>query len=218
MAAFTKTTDGDGKDVVRCFTKGAAPAVMSHAASALSSGKSIPWDDDLRTRAEANVQRMEADGLRVMAAGVRDLDPESLTAFLPGDGSCSRSRPRRSASESICSGADTADATRSRLPRGSRVNRRPSPEGRPRPHGARSTAAWRARSTAPCGSDTPAADIGPAKRRTRPMTLSQRGWLYNRLGCGGSPAGFFSLSAVGQRGARAAGATAHDHFPELPQR
>jgi Ca2+-transporting ATPase len=83
MAAFTKTTDADGKDVVRCFIKGAAPAVMSHAASALSSGKSIPWDDDLRTRAEANVQRMEADGLRVMAAGVRDLDPESLD--LDGD-------------------------------------------------------------------------------------------------------------------------------------
>ena len=38
MAAFTETSDASGKDVVRCFVKGAAPAVMSHAASALSAG------------------------------------------------------------------------------------------------------------------------------------------------------------------------------------
>ena len=75
MAAFTKTSDASGKEVVRCFVKGAAPAVMSHAASALSAGQSIPWDEDLRTRAQANVQRMEEDGLRVMAGGFRDLDP-----------------------------------------------------------------------------------------------------------------------------------------------
>ena len=50
MAAFTKATDASGKDVVRCYVKGAAPAVMSHAASALSAGQSIPWDEDLRGR------------------------------------------------------------------------------------------------------------------------------------------------------------------------
>ena len=78
MAAFTKTSDASGKDVVRCYVKGAAPAVTSHAASALSAGQSIPWDTDLRTRAEANVRRMEEGGLRVMAAGFRDLDPASF--------------------------------------------------------------------------------------------------------------------------------------------
>ena len=62
---------------MRCYVKGAAPAVMSHAASALSAGTSIPWDEDLRT-AQANVQRMEEDGLRVMASGFRDLDPASF--------------------------------------------------------------------------------------------------------------------------------------------
>ena len=40
MAAFARVSDGSGKDVVRCFVKGAAPAVMSHAASALSAGAS----------------------------------------------------------------------------------------------------------------------------------------------------------------------------------
>jgi P-type Ca2+ transporter type 2C len=78
MAAFANTTDASGKEVVRCFVKGAAPAVMSHAASALSTGHSIPWGTDLRTRAEANVRRMEEDGLRVMASGFRDLDPASF--------------------------------------------------------------------------------------------------------------------------------------------
>jgi P-type Ca2+ transporter type 2C len=81
MAAFTRASDGSGKEVVRCWVKGAAPAVMSHAGSALSGGDSVPWDEDLRSRSEANVRRMEEDGLRVMAGGFRDLDPGS---FDPG--------------------------------------------------------------------------------------------------------------------------------------
>ncbi|HEX4280907.1 MAG TPA: cation-transporting P-type ATPase [Solirubrobacteraceae bacterium] len=80
MAAFTTATDAWGKEVVRCYVKGAAPAVMSHASSALSAGQSIPWDDDLRMRADANVQRMGEAGLRVMAAAYRDLDPDSFDA------------------------------------------------------------------------------------------------------------------------------------------
>jgi Ca2+-transporting ATPase len=78
MAAFTRTTDESGGDVVRCYVKGAAPAVMSRAASALSAGRSIPWDEDLRSRADANVRRMGESGLRVMAAGFRDLDGASF--------------------------------------------------------------------------------------------------------------------------------------------
>ena len=74
MAAFTRTPDDSGKDVVRCYVKGAAPAVMSHAASALSAGTSIPWDEELRAKAQDNVQRMGEDGLRVMAAGFRDIE------------------------------------------------------------------------------------------------------------------------------------------------
>ena len=80
MAAFTNATDGSGRDVVRCYVKGAAPAVMSHASSALSAGASIPWDEDLRARAETNMRRMGEAGLRVMAAAYRDLDPGSFDA------------------------------------------------------------------------------------------------------------------------------------------
>jgi len=78
MAAFTTTIDDSGREIVRCYVKGAAPAVMSHASTALSAGRSIPWDEDLRTRAEANVQRMGEAGLRVMAAAYRDLDSGSF--------------------------------------------------------------------------------------------------------------------------------------------
>ncbi len=80
MAAFTKATDASGQEIVRCYVKGAAPAVMSHASSALSAGSSIPWDEDLRGRAQANVQRMGEAGLRVMAAAYRDLDAASFDA------------------------------------------------------------------------------------------------------------------------------------------
>ena len=78
MAAFCRTKDASGKDVVRCFVKGAAPAVMSHASTALSNGTSIPWDDDLQKRADENVGRMGEEGLRVMAAAYRDLDPAAF--------------------------------------------------------------------------------------------------------------------------------------------
>jgi len=81
MAAFTGTTDASGRKVVRCFVKGAAPAVLDRASIALSAQRSVPWDADLATRAEANVERMGKDGLRVMAGGFCDLDAD---AFDPG--------------------------------------------------------------------------------------------------------------------------------------
>src|SRR3954454_10361651 len=75
MATFNATRDDNGHDVVRCFVKGAAPAVMGRAASALSNGRIVPWDADLGNRAVENMERMEQAGQRVMAAAVRDIDP-----------------------------------------------------------------------------------------------------------------------------------------------
>ena len=74
MATFNHTKDASGNDVVRCFVKGAAPAVMARATTALSNGTSIPWDDTLRQAAEQNAQRMGEAGLRVMAGAFRDID------------------------------------------------------------------------------------------------------------------------------------------------
>ena len=78
MATFNQAQDAAGNDIVRCFVKGAAPAVMARAATALSNGASIPWDDALRRRAEQHVQRMGEAGLRVMAGAFRDLDAASF--------------------------------------------------------------------------------------------------------------------------------------------
>jgi Ca2+-transporting ATPase len=78
MATFNQAQDASGNDVVRCFVKGAAPAVMARAATALANGTTIPWDDALRQRAEQNVVRMGEAGLRVMAAAFRDLDMASF--------------------------------------------------------------------------------------------------------------------------------------------
>jgi Ca2+-transporting ATPase len=81
MATFNSATDAAGRPVVRCFVKGAAPAVLDRAASALSEGDSVAWDAGLRDRHVADMERMEGLGQRVMAAATRDLDPAT---FDPG--------------------------------------------------------------------------------------------------------------------------------------
>ena len=78
MATFNSVLDGPGRPVVRCFVKGAAPAVMARASSALSRGTSIAWASELAQRAQAQMERMEDDGHRVMGAAVRDLDAASF--------------------------------------------------------------------------------------------------------------------------------------------
>ena len=81
MATFYQADDAAGRPVVRCFVKGAAPAVMGRAATALSGGGSVPWDTELSEQHRAHMERMEGEGRRVMAAATRDLDPAT---FDPG--------------------------------------------------------------------------------------------------------------------------------------
>ncbi|WP_338703486.1 HAD-IC family P-type ATPase [Streptomyces sp. Q6] len=80
MATFHRATDGRGRPVVRCFVKGAAPAVLGRTTTALSQGEHIAFDAELRRRTDGEVERMERAGRRVMAAAVRDLDPETFAA------------------------------------------------------------------------------------------------------------------------------------------
>jgi len=75
MATFHTATDATGRPVVRCFVKGAAPAVMSRAATAMTDDGSVPWDSELSEQHVAHMERMEGEGRRVMAAATRDLDP-----------------------------------------------------------------------------------------------------------------------------------------------
>ncbi|MFE1799801.1 cation-translocating P-type ATPase [Streptomyces sp. NPDC059517] len=80
MATFHAARDAKGRDVVRCFVKGAAPAVLERTETALSAGESVPFDAALRRRAQEEVERMGRAGLRVMAAAARDLDPAEFHA------------------------------------------------------------------------------------------------------------------------------------------
>ncbi|MYS80587.1 cation-translocating P-type ATPase [Embleya scabrispora] len=74
MATFNAAVDASGRQIVRCFVKGAVPAVVARAATALAAGETIAWDAELVARAEAQTERMGGEGRRVMAAATRDLD------------------------------------------------------------------------------------------------------------------------------------------------
>ena len=81
MAAFCDAKDAAGNPVVRVFVKGAAPAVIGRASSALSQGESVPWGEPENQRAQAEMDRLGGRGLRIMAAATKDLpaadfDPE----------------------------------------------------------------------------------------------------------------------------------------------
>ncbi|HEY7104439.1 MAG TPA: HAD-IC family P-type ATPase [Mycobacteriales bacterium] len=75
MATFNSTVDSAGRPVVRCFVKGAAPAVISRAATALAGDRSVPWDAELSGRTQQKIEELGGKGQRVMAAAVRDIDP-----------------------------------------------------------------------------------------------------------------------------------------------
>jgi P-type Ca2+ transporter type 2C len=78
MAAFCDAHDAAGNAVVRVFVKGAAPAVIGRASSALSHGESVPWGEVQNERAQAEMDRLGGKGLRIMAAATKDLAPSDF--------------------------------------------------------------------------------------------------------------------------------------------
>ena len=75
MAVFADAKDASGKAVVRIFVKGAGPAVIGRAATALANGESVPWGDEENKRADDQMERLGSEGLRIMVAATRDIDP-----------------------------------------------------------------------------------------------------------------------------------------------
>jgi len=75
MAVFADAKDESGKAVVRAFVKGAGPAVIGRAASALAGGTSVPWGDEQNARSSQEMDRLGGKGLRIMVAATRDIDP-----------------------------------------------------------------------------------------------------------------------------------------------
>ena len=78
MAVFADAKDASGNAVVRMFVKGAGPAVIGHAASALANGASVPWGDEQNERANQQMQRLGEQGLRIMVAATRDIQPSDF--------------------------------------------------------------------------------------------------------------------------------------------
>ena len=82
MATFHKMTDASGKEVIRCFVKGAPDQLLARAATFVDADDGpAPADDAFRQRYLAENQRLGEQGLRVMAVARKDFDP---AAFDPG--------------------------------------------------------------------------------------------------------------------------------------
>ena len=80
MATFHRMTDGTGRDVVRCFVKGAPDQLLARGASVIMPDLAgvRPVDEDMRMAFMAENERLGAKGLRVMATGRKDFDPATF--------------------------------------------------------------------------------------------------------------------------------------------
>jgi P-type Ca2+ transporter type 2C len=82
MATFHRMRDDDGREVVRCFVKGAPDQLLARAGRVPGPGRTVmPADDDFKARYLAENRRLGESGLRVLATARKDFDPET---FDPG--------------------------------------------------------------------------------------------------------------------------------------
>jgi P-type Ca2+ transporter type 2C len=82
MATFCKMTGASGKQVIRCFVKGAPDQLLPRAATVADADAGpAPADGEFRQRYLAENQRLGQQGLRVIAIARKDFDP---AAFDPG--------------------------------------------------------------------------------------------------------------------------------------
>ena len=80
MATFHRMKDESGRDVVRCFVKGAPDKVLARGSMTLSPDDLHPIavDDAMRGRYEAENERLGEQGLRVLATARKDFDPATF--------------------------------------------------------------------------------------------------------------------------------------------
>jgi P-type Ca2+ transporter type 2C len=78
MATFHRMTDDTGRDVVRCFVKGAPDVVLDRSGAIRDvDGSALPAEQG-RDRVLAENDRLAGEGLRVLAVASRDIDPEGF--------------------------------------------------------------------------------------------------------------------------------------------
>jgi Ca2+-transporting ATPase len=81
MATFHRMQDENGRDVVRAFIKGAPDQLLARSASHLDPDLRVaPADDDFRKRYLDENKRLGEQGLRVLATGRKDFDPNAFDA------------------------------------------------------------------------------------------------------------------------------------------
>ncbi len=81
MATFHRLTDESGRDVVRCFVKGAPDQLLARASNFLGSELTpMPIADDGPARYLAENKRLGEQGLRVLATARKDFDPATFDA------------------------------------------------------------------------------------------------------------------------------------------
>jgi P-type Ca2+ transporter type 2C len=80
MATFHRMQDEGGRDVIRCFVKGAPDQVLARATTTLAAEDLSPLaiDDSMKGRYEAENQRLGEQGLRVLATARRDFNPSAF--------------------------------------------------------------------------------------------------------------------------------------------
>ncbi len=79
MATFHRMTDDDGRDVIRCFVKGAPDQLLARGTSTFAPDLTlIPVDDGFRKRYADENERLGRKGLRVLATARKDFDPTSF--------------------------------------------------------------------------------------------------------------------------------------------
>lgn len=75
MATFHRMQDDAGRDVIRCFVKGAPDQLLARASSHLDPAlETAPVDDAFRARYLAENERLAEKGLRVMATARKDFE------------------------------------------------------------------------------------------------------------------------------------------------
>ena len=84
MATFHRMKSASGRELIRCFVKGAPDQLLARAATVADAGAgTAPADGGFRRRYLAEIQRLGEQGLRVIATARKDFDP---AAFDPGAG------------------------------------------------------------------------------------------------------------------------------------
>ena len=79
MATFHRMTDRSGRDVIRCFVKGAPDQLLARAATVYDADRGdVVLDGEARQRYLAENQAMGEHGLRVLATARKDFDPATF--------------------------------------------------------------------------------------------------------------------------------------------